>query len=70
MYKIIAKILARHLKTVMDSIIGESQTAFLKGRNILDGVVILNEAIEDSKKNKKELLVFKVDFAKTYDSVD
>lgn len=70
MYKIIAKILARHLKTVMDSIIGESQTAFLKGRNILDGVVILNEAIEDSKKNKKELLVFKVDFVKTYDSVD
>lgn len=43
---------------------------FIKGRNILDGAVVLNEAVEDARKTKKERMVFKVDFAKASDSVD
>lgn len=68
-YKILAKVLARRMKTVLGKVIGESQSAFLKGRFILDGVVALNEAIEDAKKSKKKRLLFKVDFAKAFDSV-
>lgn len=49
---------------------GDSQTAFLKDRNILDGVVILNEVVEDAKKTKDKRLVLKVNFAKAYDFVD
>lgn len=70
LYKILAKVLVGRLKLVMSKLIGEAQSAFIKGRNILDGVVVLNETVEDAKKSKKELLVFKVDFAKAYDSVD
>lgn len=55
-YKILAKVLARCMKTVLGKVIGESQSAFLKGRFILDGVVALNEAIEDAKKSKKKKL--------------
>lgn len=35
MFKIITKILAERLKSVMSSLIGDSQSAFLKGCNIL-----------------------------------
>lgn len=61
------KILARHLKSILGNLI---QTAFLKGRNILDGVMILNKVVEDAKKRKKELMVSGVDFEKAYDSID
>lgn len=70
LYKILAKLLALRMKEVMGPLVGEAQTAFLKDRNILDGVVILNEVVEDAKRRKEERLVLKVDFAKAYDSVE
>lgn len=54
----------------MSILIGESQCTFISGRYILDGVVALNEVVEEVKSSKKEMLVFKADFAKAYDSVD
>ncbi|WJX46909.1 hypothetical protein P8452_33654 [Trifolium repens] len=69
-YKIIAKVLAKRLANVMDSIISSNQSAFIKGRNLLDGVLIVNEMVDWVKKNKKECLIFKVDFEKAYDLVD
>lgn len=41
------------MKQVMEEVIGEAQSTFIKGRNILDSVVVLNEAVEDAKKLKK-----------------
>ncbi|XP_057779790.1 uncharacterized protein LOC130998388 [Salvia miltiorrhiza] len=52
LFKIVAKILAERLKRVMGSIISDNQSAFVKGRFILDGVVILNEAISEAKKKR------------------
>ncbi|MCI35255.1 LINE-1 reverse transcriptase like, partial [Trifolium medium] len=52
------------------SVISESQTAFVKDRQIFDGILIANEAVDEARKTKKELLLFKVDFEKAYDSVD
>ncbi|MCI37677.1 RNA-directed DNA polymerase (Reverse transcriptase), partial [Trifolium medium] len=37
---------------------------------ILDGILIANEAVDEARKTKKELLLFKVDFEKACDSVD
>nr|GEV49786.1 RNA-directed DNA polymerase, eukaryota [Tanacetum cinerariifolium] len=68
-YKIIGKILANRLSTVIGSCVSSEQTTFIKGRNILDGPFILNEVIEWHHKRKKELMVFKVDFEKAFDSV-
>ncbi|GJZ69553.1 RNA-directed DNA polymerase, eukaryota, reverse transcriptase zinc-binding domain protein, partial [Tanacetum coccineum] len=45
------------------------QSAFIVGRQILDGPVILSEIIEWYKKRKKKLLIFKVDFEKAFDSI-
>ncbi|MCI82651.1 RNA-directed DNA polymerase (Reverse transcriptase), partial [Trifolium medium] len=52
------------------SVISESQTAFVKDMQILDDILIANEVVDDARKSKKELMLFKVDFKKAYDSVD
>ncbi|GKC85761.1 putative RNA-directed DNA polymerase, eukaryota, reverse transcriptase zinc-binding domain protein [Tanacetum coccineum] len=68
-YKILGKILANHLSMVIGSCISPEQSAFIKGRNILDGPLILNEVIEWYRKRKKQLMIFKVDFEKAFDSL-
>ncbi|XP_057775476.1 uncharacterized protein LOC130994451 [Salvia miltiorrhiza] len=70
LYKVIAKILALRMKQVIHSIISDCQSAFVEGRFILDGVISLNEIIDEVKKRKKRLTLFKVDFAKAFDTVD
>ncbi|GJY69402.1 RNA-directed DNA polymerase, eukaryota, partial [Tanacetum coccineum] len=44
-------------------------SAFIKGRQILDGPFILNEVIQWCKSKKKQSLIFKVDFEKAFDTV-
>lgn len=58
------------MKAVVGKVIGDEQFAFIKRRFILDGVIVLNEIVDDAKKNKENRLFFKVDFAKAYDSVN
>jgi len=36
----------------------------------MNGLLIANEAVDEARKLKKELLLFKVDFEKAYDSID
>ena len=36
----------------------------------MDDILIANEAVDEARRMKKELLLFKVDFEKAYDSVD
>lgn len=68
-YKILAKLLAARLGKVINCLISENQSVFVKGRNILDGVVVINELCDFSKRRRQAGLVFKVDFEKAYDSV-
>jgi len=53
MYKVLAKVLANHLRTVIDSVVSESQSAFFKGKQILDGILIANEVVDEAKRIKK-----------------
>ncbi|KAJ9539609.1 hypothetical protein OSB04_026115 [Centaurea solstitialis] len=70
LYKVIAKVLAHRLKKVIGKVISDPQSAFIKGRNILDGVLIANEVVDFVRFKKRKGLIFKVDFEKAYDSVD
>ncbi|GJT34263.1 RNA-directed DNA polymerase, eukaryota [Tanacetum coccineum] len=69
LYKIITKLLANRLVTVIDGLVNEVQSAFIANRQILDGPFILNEIIHWCKAKKKQTLIFKVDFEKAFDSV-
>ncbi|GJW38180.1 RNA-directed DNA polymerase, eukaryota [Tanacetum coccineum] len=68
-YKIVTKILANRLSTVIADIISNVQTAFLPNRQILDGPFIINELLARCHHKKHSAMVFKIDFAKAYDSI-
>ncbi|KAK2635495.1 hypothetical protein Ddye_030287 [Dipteronia dyeriana] len=70
LYKLLAKVLASRLKRVMNSIIGDSQMAFIKNRQITDCLMIANEVIHKWKRDKVGGLLVKIDFEKAYDCVD
>ena len=53
----------------MPAIIDESQSAFLRGRGLLDSVLMANEAVEELRKKGRSGLCLKVDFEKAYDSI-
>jgi hypothetical protein len=45
-------------------LISDSQTAFIKGRNILEGVVILHEVLHEFRRSNTRGVLFKIDFEK------
>ncbi|GJZ99921.1 RNA-directed DNA polymerase, eukaryota [Tanacetum coccineum] len=69
MYKVITKILATRLSVVISDLISDVQTTFLPNRQILDGPFIINELLARCHHKKQRAMVFKVDFAKAYDSI-
>nr|GEX69510.1 RNA-directed DNA polymerase, eukaryota [Tanacetum cinerariifolium] len=69
LYKVVTKILATRLSLVISDLISEVQTPFLSNRQILDGPFIINELISWCRHRKQQAMVFKVDFAKAYDSI-
>lgn len=68
-FKIFTKVLTNRLSVVAQKIIRPSQTAFIPGRHILEGVVILHETIHEMHKKKKNGIILKLDFEKAYDKV-
>nr|GEX38290.1 putative RNA-directed DNA polymerase, eukaryota, reverse transcriptase zinc-binding domain protein [Tanacetum cinerariifolium] len=69
LYKVVTKILATRLSTIISDLISDVQTAFLLNRQILDGPFIINELLAQCHHKKQRAMVFKVDFAKAYDSI-
>jgi hypothetical protein len=50
LYKIVAKLLANRLKMVIGSVVSDSQTAFVQDRQILDGILIANEVVDEARR--------------------
>nr|GEU59050.1 RNA-directed DNA polymerase, eukaryota [Tanacetum cinerariifolium] len=68
-YKVVTKILANRLATVISDLVYDIQSAFVANRQILDGSFIINELLAWCKRKKKQAMIFKVDLDKAYDSV-
>lgn len=58
------------LNFVAHHVISPSQTAFMKGHNILEGVIILHETMHELHRKKKQNgVIFKIDFEKAYQAL-
>ena len=68
-FKIFTKVAMLRLNNVAEHVVRPSQTAFMKGRNILDGVVILHETVHELHAKKLNGVILKIDFEKAYDKV-
>ena len=69
LYKILSKVLANRIKRVMGVIISQSQNAFVEGRQILDAVLISNEAVDSILRRKEKGILCKLDIEKAYDHI-
>ena len=68
-FKVLTKVLNNRILKVVDKLIGPSQTAFIPGRYIMEGVVILHETIHELHRKKKDRVILKLDFEKAYDNL-
>lgn len=68
--KIISKLLADRLKSVLPSIIDNYQGAFIHDRQINDGILIAAEFIDSRIRANKAGIVGKVDFEKAFDNIN
>ncbi|XP_074306260.1 uncharacterized protein LOC141641499 [Silene latifolia] len=71
LYKIIYKVLCNRLATVLPSIVCESQSAFIQGRDIVDNILICHDLVRLYKRRTcSPRSIMKIDLKKAYDSVE
>nr|XP_025670679.1 uncharacterized protein LOC112770555 [Arachis hypogaea] len=68
-YKVISKMLVRRMRAIMPRLVGETQSAFVKGRKIHDRALITCKTVQWIKMRKKEAVIIKLDFQKAYDRI-
>jgi hypothetical protein len=68
-FKIFTKVATIRVNSIVDHIISPTQTTFMRGRNILEGVVILHKTIHELHRKKQNGIILKIDFEKAYDKV-
>ena len=69
-YKLITKVLTLRLEKVANKLILNSQSAFMKGRNIMNGIMALHEVLHETKRRNEVGLILKFDFEKAYDKAN
>jgi hypothetical protein len=69
-YKVISKIRANQIKSILSKCLSSEQLGFLKGRRIQDAIGTAHEILHSIKKKNLKSLVLKLDLKKSYDSID
>jgi hypothetical protein len=69
LYKWFTKVLTLRLESMAGRIIHKYQTAFIQGRNIMNGVMTLHEILHETKRRREVGVILKINFEKAYDKV-
>ncbi|XP_060202283.1 uncharacterized protein LOC132630733 [Lycium barbarum] len=68
--KVISRVVHNRLDKILTRVISSNQSGFVKGRNIIENVLLTQEIITDIRKREKPAnVVIKLDMAKAYDRV-
>jgi hypothetical protein len=67
--KLISKMMTSRLQRQIANLVDVDQTGFIKGRSISENFVYALELVQCCNKRKVPTLLFKLDFAKAFDSV-
>nr|CAD1817348.1 unnamed protein product [Ananas comosus var. bracteatus] len=67
--KLISKVLAGRLQSFMDCLINPFQTAFIKGRYILDNFLTAHILTHHLQSSKQQAALFKIDFDRAFDHI-
>lgn len=70
LYKWITKVLMLRLEPLAVKLILKNQSAFMKIRNIMTGVMAVHEILHETKKKNEVGIILKLDFKKTYDKAN
>jgi hypothetical protein len=68
-YKIITKIIAKHIRPILSRTLSEEQFGFLKGRQIIDAIGTAQECIHNIREKKLQAMILKIDLKKAYDCI-
>ncbi len=69
-YNIIAKVFANRLSRVLKKIISKPQNVFVRGRQILEYVLMVNECLDSMIRSGEPKVLCKLYIEKAYDYVD
>jgi hypothetical protein len=69
-FKIFSKAMNNRLENLCDRLLAPNQTAFVRGRYILESVVSAHEIIHEVVRSGQKGLVLKLEYEKSYDRVD
>jgi hypothetical protein len=69
-FKIFNRVMTTRLEGVCHRIIAKEQSVFIKGRYILESVVIAHEVLYSMHKSKQPRVILKLDYEKAYDRVN
>ena len=68
-FKVFTIVGTNRVTEVAHKVVRPTQTAFMPGRHILEGVHVLHETIHELHRNKLSGVLLKLDFEKAYDKV-
>lgn len=71
-YKVVTKIVAQRMRTIMPYVVSANQSSFIPGRSTIDNILVLQETIHSFKqlKGKKGFMIMKLDLEKAYDRLE